>query len=237
MALNSEEYINQIYDQANKKQEASLKQAYIEAVSGLDASKQANQAATDANLTRTYVEANKAQRGFNEVQNAQGLSSGAMAQSQLSRDTQLQQDLTTLRAAQQSADADIERQRNLLGQQYALQIQQAAASNDMEKIKMLYEAAKAEEDKLAAQQQEAGKFIYEYNRNAIPYLKALGYTDEEIAALGITASRGGGSWGIAKKPTESTAAGGGAQPAKVDVPLLPYYSVNPVSVLASVKKK
>lgn len=208
MAVNNEDYINQIYDQAQKKQNAALEQAYNESISGLDASKVANQKATDANLTRTYTEANKAQQGFNEVQNAQGLSSGAMAQSQLARDTQLQQDLTTLRAAQASADADIERQRNLLGQQYASQLQQAAASNDIERIKMIYQAAKDEEDKLNAQKVEAGKAIYSYNKNIIPYLQALGMTDEEIKAMGISQpSSGGGGWAPAQKPNPETGGG------------------------------
>lgn len=206
MAVNNEEYINQIYDASQKKQEASLKQNYDANVSALQASQEANRANTDANLNRTYVESAQQQKGFNEIQNAQGLSSGAMAQANLARDTQLQQDLTTLRAAQQSADADIERQRNLLGQQYAAAIQEAAANNDMERIKMLYQAAKDEDDKLTAQKQEAGKFIYQYNKNAIPYLQALGMTDEEIAALGITAKKKSSSGGSSGSGTGS---GGG----------------------------
>lgn len=185
MAVNNEEYINQIYDASQKKQEAALKQNYDANVSALQASRQANQQNTDANLNRTYVESAQQKKGFNEIQNAQGLSSGAMAQANLARDTQLQQDLTTLRAAQQSADADIERQRNLLGQQYASAIQQAAAANDLERVKALYQAAKDEEDKLTAQKQEAGKFLYQYNNNPYYYLNALGMSDADIAGMGI----------------------------------------------------
>ena len=64
----------------------------------------------DANLNRTYVEAAKAAKNYGEVQNAYGLTSGAMAQAKLAQDNQLRGDLTSIRTAQQNADAQIERQ-------------------------------------------------------------------------------------------------------------------------------
>lgn len=248
MAVNNEEYINQIYDASQRQQEAALRQNYDANLSDLDASKVKNQKATDANLNRTYVESAKQAKNFDEVQTAQGLSSGAMAQSRLARDTQLQQDLTTLRAAQQSADADIERQRNLMGQQYASAIQQAAAANDLERVKMLYQAAKEEEDRLREERQAAGQAIYQYNNNIIPYLESLGMSADEIAALGIKAKKSSGvgfGWNPASKwKKQGTGSGtgtggggtgsgtaGGGDSGSSRAGLVAPYSFNPLDLL------
>lgn len=152
MALDNEQYINKLYDADYKKQEATLKQNYDANISNLQAEQTAAQKQTDANLNRTYVESQKAQQAWNEQQNAAGLSSGAMAQSDLARDTQLQADLTALRGIQQQNDADIERRKTLAKQQFDSQLQSAAASGDVNRIRDLWAAAKEQDDRLYAEQ-------------------------------------------------------------------------------------
>ncbi len=139
MATNDQEYINKMYDSSLASQKETLKQNYEQNVSNLETEQQKAQKQTDANLNRTYVEAEKAAKNYNEVQNAYGLSSGAMAQAKLAQDNQLKGDMATIRAGQQEVDAEVERQRNLLAKEYASAIQQAQADNDMQRAQALYD--------------------------------------------------------------------------------------------------
>lgn len=182
MAQNEKDYINQMYDSTLESEKAGLKQNYDQANAQLDQQKQQAQQQTDANLTRTYVEAEKARKNYNEVQNAYGLASGAVAQARLAQDNQLQSDMTTLRAAQQNIDAGIERERSSLAQQYAAAIQQAQANNDLQRAQALYEQAQAEEERLRQQQTNAAGLtanLGDYSRLAELY----GISAEELAGI------------------------------------------------------
>ncbi|MGM9587405.1 MAG: hypothetical protein ACI3VA_07970 [Candidatus Limivicinus sp.] len=199
--VNDEEYINKMYDSNLESQKQTLQQGYDQNVSNLDAEKQANQRQTDTNLNRTYVESQKAQQGYNEVMNAYGLTSGAQAQARLARDNQLQSDLTTLRTAQQTADAEIERQRSLLAKEYASAIAKAQADNDLQRAQVLYEAAKSDEDRLLQLQKEAGELMATKNDYSI-LGQLYGLTEEQIALL--TGGGGGGGY-VEPKKTYSAA--------------------------------
>jgi transcriptional regulator with GAF, ATPase, and Fis domain len=188
----NEEYINKMYDASLESEKAGLQQGYDQANAQLEEQQKKAQQQTDANLTRTYVEAAKAQKNYNEVQNAYGLTSGAMAQARLAQDNQLQGDLTTLRAAQQNIDAGIERERGTLAQQYAAAIQQAQANNDLARAQALFEAAQQEEARLNQQKANAANLmagVGDYARLAELY----GLTAEELALL--MGKTGGGSAG------------------------------------------
>ena len=198
MAVNSEEYINKMYDSRLAGQKETLQQNYDQGTADLDREQQRQQKATDANLTRTYVEANKAAKNYNEVQNAYGLTSGAMAQARLAQDNQLQGDLTAIRAAQQSVDADIERQRTLLSQQYASAIAKAQADNDLQRAQALYKAAKDDEDRLLQQQKEAGNLMASVGDYSI-LANLYGLTPEQLALLSGNGSGGAsGGWSALK---------------------------------------
>ena len=191
MAVNNEEYINKMYDSSLSSQKEALKQNYDQGTTDLEREQQKQQKATDANLTRTYVEANKAAKNYNEVQHAYGLTSGAMAQARLAQDNQLQGDLTAIRAAQQSVDADIERQRTLLSQQYASAIAKAQADNDLQRAQALYAAAKEDEDRLLQQQKEAGNLMASVGDFSI-LANIYGLTPEQLALLQGGGTRSGG---------------------------------------------
>lgn len=189
MAVNNEEYINKMYDSAQASQQAQLEQGYNENQANIQAQQEAAQKQTDANLNRTYVEAAKAAKNYNEVQNAYGLSSGAMAQARLAQDNQLQGDLTAIRTAQQTVDADIERQRTLLSQQYKSAIAQAQAENDLARAEALYKAAKEDEARLLQNQKEAGNLMASVGDYSI-LANLYGLTPEQLAML-----QGGGGGG------------------------------------------
>lgn len=177
-----EEIIGQIYDASLTSKKEGLKQNYNQAISDLDAQKKANQQSTDANLTRTAVEAQQAQRNYAQVQAAQGLTSGAQAQAKLAQDNQLQADLTTLRAAQQTADAGIEQQRALLAQQYSAAIAQAEADNDLAKAEALYAQAKEAEDKLLSDQKASAQLMAAAGDYSL-YGQLYGLAPDQIAKL------------------------------------------------------
>ena len=182
MAQTPEEMITKMYDSQLATQKAQLGADHAAANSDLDAQKQKNQAATDANLTRTAVESQKAAVNNAEYYAAAGLSSGAAAQAKLAQGNQLQSDMTALRAAQQESDAEIERQRGILGREYSAAISKAQAENDMAKAKALYEQAQKEEDKLLAKEEAAANAmaqIGDFTRMGALY----GMTEEEVAGL------------------------------------------------------
>ena len=203
-------YINKMYDGSLESQKQTLASGYENNVSNIDASMEKQQKATDANLNRTYVESAKAAKNYGEVQNAYGLTSGAMAQARLAQDNQLQADLTALRAAQTDSDAQFERQRNLLAKEYSAAIAKAQADNDYQRAQALYNAAKADEDQLMQMQKEAGNLMAGVGDYSI-LAKLYGLTDEQLALLtqkyGGGGSGGGGGGGYYRR--RSGGGGGG----------------------------
>ena len=187
-------YINKMYDGSLESQKQTLASGYENNVSNIDASMEKQQKATDANLNRTYVESAKAAKNYGEVQNAYGLTSGAMAQARLAQDNQLQADLTALRAAQTDSDAQFERQRNLLAKEYSAAIAKAQADNDYQRAQALYAAAKADEDQLMQMQKDAGNLMAGVGDYSI-LAKLYGLTDEQLALLKRKHGGGGGSGG------------------------------------------
>jgi hypothetical protein len=204
-------YIEKMYGSAMESQKQELQQNYDKNVAALDEQQKKLQKQTDANLNRTYVEAAKDKQNYNEVQNAYGLSSGAMGQARLAQDNQLQADLTALRAAQQTADAGIEQERTLLAKEFSAAIQKAQADNDLAKVQALYEQAQREEDRLLKQQEAAANLMAgtgDYSRLAALY----GLTPEEAAKLsGHSGYTGGGPVGgpVGDDPVGDDPDGGG----------------------------
>ena len=196
----TDEYINKMYDSQLNSQKEQLTQNYNQAISDLDATKEQNAQNLQKNLNTTAVESQRAQKNYNEVQNAYGLSSGAMAQARLAQDNQLQADLTTLRAAQQTADAGIERERALLSQQYSSAIAQAQADNDLARAEALYKEAKDAEAQLLAKQEGAAQLMAGVGDYSL-LGQLYGLTDEQIAKL---TPKSGGDRGPVDPKTDPT---------------------------------
>ena len=178
MATN-EELIKQMYDSNLASNKAQLQQSYQKADSEYAAAKEKNAQVTDQNLSRTAVEGQKAAMNMAQLHDAQGLSSGTRAQARLSLENQTAANMTALRAAQQQSDADIERQRALLAQDYSAAIAKAQADNDLQKAQALYEQAKSEEDQLRSNQLSVAKMLAEAGDYSM--YRDLGILTEEQA--------------------------------------------------------
>ena len=178
----NEEYINKMYDASLASEKAQLETDYEANKSDLEAEQQAAQKTAQQNLVNTYVEAAKAQKNYNEVQNAYGLTSGAMAQARLAQDNQLQADMTAIRTAQQQVDAEIERQRSILAQEFAAAISKAQSENDLARAQALYEEAQAAEENLRQKQKEAAALMASAGDYSL-YQTLYGLTDAQAATL------------------------------------------------------
>lgn len=178
----SQDYINEIYDKQLASQKQGLQQDYEENLSNLDEAQRQNAIKTDEALNRTAVESQKANLSWNEVQNAYGLSSGANAQARLSRDNQLASDMTALRKQQTENDAVLERQRALLGKQYAAAIQEAQANNDLARAQALYQQAQQEDAALLAKRENAAALMAQAGDYSL-YKGLYGLTDSQISML------------------------------------------------------
>lgn len=194
MAINYEDEINKMYDSQLASQKSQLTTDYETADAELAAKQEAAKKQLEANITRTRTDAQKNAMNAAEYYNAAGLSSGARAQARLAQDNQLMADITTLRAAQQQADADTERQRSLLSKEYASAIAQAQAENDLARAQALYAEAKEAEQKLLAKQEAAAGVMAQagdYTR----YGDLYGLSPDEIKKLGNLSSAGSGGGG------------------------------------------
>lgn len=148
-------FINKLYDSTLDKQKQSLSDNYTQNTGSLDTEKQNVQQQSDAYRDRTNVEAEKDSQNL-PISN---LSAGGQSQAALTLGNQLKKDATTLNNAQAQADAEIERQRQLLASEYEAAIKEAQANNDMQRAQQLYELAKQEEARLRGYQQEAGNAL------------------------------------------------------------------------------
>lgn len=178
-ALNEKDYINKLYDSTGDTQKQMLQDHYAQNTGVLDTEKQNVQQQTDSNLQRTYVEAAK-NAGIYNGGAGQRVSAGASAQAALSQGNQQQKNVTELQDRQNQADAEIERRRDLLGQQYAAAIKQAQADGDMQRAQALYDAAKKEEAQMLAYKQQAAALMASRGDNSI-YEELLGAGTEQGA--------------------------------------------------------
>ena len=191
---NYEDEINKMYDSQLASQKNQLTTDYETADAELAAKQEAAKKQLETNITRTRTDAQKNAMNAAEYYNAAGLSSGARAQARLAQDNQLMADITTLRAAQQQADADTERQRSLLSKEYASAIAQAQAENDLARAQALYAEAKEAEQKLLAKQEAAAGVMAQagdYTR----YGDVYGLSADEVKKLNGLSSAGSGGGG------------------------------------------
>ena len=154
-ALNEEKYINELYDTNLGNQNKVLQENYGNNQQILDQEQQGMQELTDAYVDRTQVEADKAADLYGDG----GLSSGAQAQVGLSQENARRRNVQQLREAQNDADTEFQRQRQLLAKQFEAEIRKAQADNDMERAQALYDAAKAEDAQLLELQKQGAQLL------------------------------------------------------------------------------
>jgi hypothetical protein len=164
-ALNEDKYINELYDTNLEGQNKLLQENYGYNQGIIDQEQQNVQQQTGAYVDRTQVEAEKAKGLYGDG----GLSAGAQAQVGLSQENAQRRDVRLLRDAQNDADAEFARQRQLLASQYEAAIKQAQADNDMERAQALYDAAKAEEAQLLEMQKQGAQLLYDKKKDSSGY--------------------------------------------------------------------
>lgn len=162
-ALNEDQYINKLYDNVIDKQKDLLKDNQNAAATELDALKESVQQQTNTNLGRVNVEAQRLQQAYK----APNTSLSVQQQIALAMDNQKKKNVTAMRTVQSEADAEIDRQRKLLGDQYAAAIKKAQADNDMVRAQQLYEAAKQEDAQLLSLKKQAGNQLAAVGDNSI----------------------------------------------------------------------
>lgn len=160
-ALNEEQYINELYDTNLGNQNKVLQENYGNDNAILDNEQQGLQETTEQYLQRTDVEAQKAADLYGDG----GLSSGAQAQVGLAQENAQRRNVQQLREAQNDADAEFARQRQLLASQYETAIKQAQLDNDMERAQALYDAAKAEDAQLLELQKQGAQLMYDKKKD------------------------------------------------------------------------
>ena len=155
-ALNEDEYINKLYENSMDSQKKALQQGFDSTTQQLTAGQQNTQKQTSDYVKRAYVEG---QRSAGTVQKAPSGGIGSGAQARLTLGNQDQTNVSALKNQQAVADQEYERQRQMLANRYAAQIQQAQADNDMVRAQALVEAARAEEEQLRAMRQNAATLM------------------------------------------------------------------------------
>jgi hypothetical protein len=195
-----EDYIKQMYDAALQAQLNNLKASYDQNISELDSSVgRVDNAYTEQKRQTTGTNAQQA-ANWRELANAYGLNSGAIGQAALAQNNQLQSNLNTLESAQAAAQAEIERQRTLLGQQYQLQINQAIAENNMSKAEMLYQEAVRADEALRQKQQFNANMLLQYAQMGMQQKQ----WEDELALSYAKAAQSGGSTKVTTPDTAPT---------------------------------
>lgn len=151
--MSTEQYLQAMYNANLQAQALALEQAYNKNLADLATAEEKAAAAYDAQKRQTDGQAARQASGWREVANAMGLNSGAFGQAALAQNNQLQSDLNTLGTAQAQSQAELERQRALLGQEYQNAILQAQAENNMDLAYALYQEAVRQDEALRQQQQ------------------------------------------------------------------------------------
>ena len=161
-----EDYINQMYAATLEAQLEKLKATYESNLSDLEAEQAAVADYYGEQKRQAAGEAERAAANWREMANAYGLNSGAVGQAALAMNNQRQSDLNAIGAAQASAQAEIQRQRTILGQEYQAAINQALAEHNYERAYALYEEAVRAENMLWQKEKY-------YTDLSLSYLKQL----------------------------------------------------------------
>lgn len=154
-ALNEQDYINKLYGNNSETEKKLIEDNYTDNTNLLNSEQTRVQQQTQENVDRTQVESQTAQEKYS----GPNLTLGAGQQETLARENAVQGNVVSLQQRESELDAEIERQRQLLKSQYETAIKQAQAENDMEKAQQLYNAAKAEEEKMMQLRQQAMEYL------------------------------------------------------------------------------
>lgn len=180
--LRYEDDINKIYDANYQAQQLKLQQERDQKLSDLEAQALANRQQTDQSLTDAYAAALVRARNAGETQAAYGMGSGTAANADLSRELNLQGQLTDLRRIQLGKDAAAGMSAYDLGTAYRQALESFNQENELKRAQQLYGSAEDERDNLVDMQKWLGQQFARRGDYSI-LNKLYGFTPDEIARM------------------------------------------------------
>ena len=163
-ATSQEEMIRKMYEASLAANKSQLESDYNQNLSDLGAEEGKLGGIYYEQQRQAQAEADRNRQAFQEYANARGLNSGTGGQAELAQQNQLAANMNNLRQSEAEKRAEIERQRQLLGQQYQSAIQKAQADNDLNLAKALYEeAVRVDESLTSAAKADADRALQMFN--------------------------------------------------------------------------
>lgn len=163
-ATSQEEMIRKMYEASLAANKSQLESDYNQNLSDLGAEEGKLGSIYYEQQRQAQAEADRNRQAFQEYANARGLNSGTGGQAELAQQNQLAANMNNLRQSEAEKRAEIERQRQLLGQQYQSAIQKAQADNDLNLAKALYEeAVRVDESLTSAAKADADRALQMFN--------------------------------------------------------------------------
>lgn len=174
-ANSQEELIRKMYESNLASNKSKLESDYNQNLSDLGAEESKLGQIYYEQQRQAQAESDRNRQAFQEYANARGLNSGTSGQAELAQSNQLSANLNALRQSEAEKRAEVERQRQLLGQQYQKAIQKAQADNDLNLAKALYEeAVRVDESINSAAQADADWALQIFNMLNNTALSAAG---------------------------------------------------------------
>lgn len=174
-ANSQEELIRKMYESNLASNKSQLESDYNQNLSDLGAEESKLGQIYYEQQRQAQAESDRNRQAFQEYANARGLNSGTGGQAELAQNNQLSANLNALRQSEAEKRAEVERQRQLLGQQYQQAIQKAQADNDLNLAKALYEeAVRVDESINSAAQADADRALQIFNMLNNTALSAAG---------------------------------------------------------------
>lgn len=174
-ANSQEELIRKMYESNLDSYKSQLESDYNQNLSDLGAEESKLGQIYYEQQRQAQAESDRNRQAFQEYANARGLNSGTGGQAELAQSNQLSANLNALRQSEAEKRAEVERQRQLLGQQYQQAIQKAQADNDLNLAKALYEeAVRVDESINSAAQADADRALQIFNMLNNTALSAAG---------------------------------------------------------------
>lgn len=163
-ATSQEEMIRKMYEASLAANKSQLESDYNQNLSDLGAEEGKLGSIYYEQQRQAQAEADRNRQAFQEYANARGLNSGTGGQAELAQQNQLAANMNNLRQSEAEKRAEIERQRQLLGQQYQSAIQKSQADNDLNLAKALYEeAVRVDESLTSAAKADADRALQMFN--------------------------------------------------------------------------
>ncbi len=182
MSTSYQQLLQEAYDQKRSGKKKQLQAAYDRELAEITGLEQAADRQARESATRRSTQARQDKAAWNEIQTAQGLTSGAQGQALLTMDNQLRGDLTAISQAGNAEAAELAARRQALARDLAAQLEQVQAESDYEEAMALYQLSR-EQDNQQAQTQKAMAALLAQAGDFSLYGALYGLTQEQIRRL------------------------------------------------------